>query len=65
MGTPLLRLNSPQFGEMQLKLLEAARRARLSQQTLLREKALLTEGITVKNPARFAQLISDLMVQAK
>lgn len=44
-GQALLRLNSPQFGEMQLKLLEAASRARLSQQTLQREKALLTEGI--------------------
>lgn len=44
-GQPLLRLNSPQFGEMQLKLLEAASRARLSQKTLQREKALLAEGI--------------------
>ncbi|MBL8329267.1 MAG: efflux RND transporter periplasmic adaptor subunit [Rubrivivax sp.] len=44
-GQPLLRLNSPQFGEMQLKLLEAANRARLSQKTLAREKALLAEGI--------------------
>jgi cobalt-zinc-cadmium efflux system membrane fusion protein len=44
-GQPLLRLNSPQFGEMQLKLLEAASRARLSQKTLQRERALLTEGI--------------------
>jgi len=44
-GQPLLRLNSPQFGEMQLKLLEAASRARLSQKTLQREKALLVEGI--------------------
>lgn len=44
-GQPLLRLNSPQFGEMQLKLLEAASRARLSQKTLQREKALLGEGI--------------------
>lgn len=32
---------------------------------LLYDQALLTEGIAVKNPARFAQLISDLMVQAK
>ena len=32
---------------------------------LLYNQALLTEGIAVKNPARFAQLISDLMVQAK
>ncbi len=44
-GQPLLRLNSPQYGEMQLKLLEAASRARLSQKTLLRERALLAEGI--------------------
>lgn len=44
-GQALLRLNSPQFGEMQLKLLEAANRARLSQKTLLREQALLGEGI--------------------
>ncbi len=32
---------------------------------LLYDQALLTEGIAVKNPARFAQLISNLMVQAK
>ncbi|HJN81985.1 MAG TPA: molecular chaperone HtpG, partial [Verrucomicrobiota bacterium] len=32
---------------------------------LLYDQALLTEGIAVKNPARFAQLISALMVQAK
>ncbi len=44
-GQPLLRLNSPQFGEMQLKLLEAASQARLSQKTLQREKALFAEGI--------------------
>lgn len=44
-GQALLRLSSPQFGEMQLKLLEAASRARLSQKTLQREKALLAEGI--------------------
>ncbi len=48
-GQPLVRLNSPQFGEMQLKLLEAASRARLSQKTLQREQALLAEGII---PAR-------------
>ena len=32
---------------------------------LLYDQALLTEGIAVKNPARFAQLISNLMVNAK
>lgn len=44
-GQPLLRLNSPQFGEMQLKLMEASNRARLAQKTLQREKSLLGEGI--------------------
>lgn len=44
-GQALLRLTSPQFGEMQLKLLEAASRARLSRKTLQREQALLAEGI--------------------
>lgn len=44
-GQPLLRLISPQFGEMQLKLLEAASQSRLSLKTLQREKALFAEGI--------------------
>ena len=44
-GQALLRLNSPQFGEMQLKLLEAASQSRLSHKTLQREKALFAEGI--------------------
>lgn len=44
-GQPLLRLVSPEFGDLQLKLMEAASRSRLSQQTLAREKALLAEGI--------------------
>ena len=32
---------------------------------LLYDQALLTEGISIKDPARFTRLISDLMVQAK
>ena len=44
-GQPLLRLVSPELGELQLKLLEATSKARLSQKTLLRERALFTEGI--------------------
>ena len=32
---------------------------------LLYDQALLTEGIAIKDPARFARLVSDLMVQAK
>ena len=44
-GQPLLRLISPELGELQLKLLEAASKSRLSQKTLQRERALFTEGI--------------------
>lgn len=44
-GQPLLRLASPGYGEMQLRLLEAVGKARLSQQTLAREKQLFAEGI--------------------
>ena len=32
---------------------------------LLYDQALLTEGIAIKDPARFARLVTDLMVQAK
>jgi len=44
-GQPLLRLVSPEFGELQLKLSEAASKARLSQKTALRERTLFAEGI--------------------
>lgn len=44
-GQPLLRLNSPQYGELQLKLLESASKARLSKKTLDRERQLFGEGI--------------------
>ena len=44
-GQPLLRLISPELGELQLKLLEAASKGRLSQKTLQRERALFAEGI--------------------
>ncbi|MEO7853607.1 MAG: efflux RND transporter periplasmic adaptor subunit [Rubrivivax sp.] len=44
-GQPLLHLNSPQYGEMQLKLLESASKARLSKKTLERERQLFGEGI--------------------
>lgn len=44
-GQPLLRLISPELGELQLKLLEAASKSRLAQKTLLRERALFAEGI--------------------
>lgn len=44
-GQPLLRLISPEYGDLQLKLMEAASKARLSQKTLVREKQLFAEGI--------------------
>ena len=44
-GQPLLRLVSPELGELQLKLLEATSKARLSQKSLQRERALFTDGI--------------------
>lgn len=44
-GTPLLVLSSPDLGQMQLALVEAANRERLAQQTLAREQSLFKEGI--------------------
>lgn len=44
-GQPLLRLISPELGELQLKLLEASSKSRLSQKTALRERMLFADGI--------------------
>lgn len=44
-GQPLLRLISPELGELQLKLLEASSKSRLSQKTVQRERMLFNEGI--------------------
>lgn len=44
-GQPLIRINSPEFGDLQLKLLEATNQARVAISTLAREKGLFTEGI--------------------
>jgi RND family efflux transporter MFP subunit len=44
-GQPLLRINSPEFGELQLKLLEASNQARVAESTRAREKTLFAEGI--------------------
>ncbi len=44
-GQPLLRLVSPAFGEMQLRLVEAGTRLELARQTLDRERRLFDEGI--------------------
>ena len=44
-GQPILQLTSPEYGELQMKLMESASKARLSQQTLARERQLFGEGI--------------------
>ncbi len=44
-GQPLARLASPELGELQLKLMEAASQSRLAARTLQRERQLLAEGI--------------------
>lgn len=44
-GQPLVRLASPELGELQLKLMEAASQSRLAAATLQRERQLLAEGI--------------------
>ncbi len=44
-GQPLLHLISPELGELQLKLMEATSKSRLSQKTAQRERMLAVEGI--------------------
>ena len=54
-GQPLLRLVSPELGEMQLKLSEAASKGRLSQITLKREQALFADGIVPQRRVQEAE----------
>lgn len=54
-GQPLLRLVSPELGELQLKLSEAASRSRLSQSTLQRERLLFAEGIVPERRVQEAE----------
>jgi multidrug efflux pump subunit AcrA (membrane-fusion protein) len=51
-GQPLLRLVSPELGDLQLRLMEAGTKGKLVQQTLQRERMLVAEGIV---PARRVQ----------
>lgn len=55
-GQPLLRLVSPAYTDLQLKLMDAAGKARLSQKTLAREKQLLVEGIIPERRVQEAEL---------
>lgn len=54
-GQPLLRLVSPEFGELQLKLSETASKARLSQKTAQRERSLFAEGIVPERRVQEAE----------
>lgn len=54
-GQPLLRLASPEFGELQLAALQAANRNRLAQQELRREQQLFAEGIVPERRLREAE----------
>lgn len=44
-GAPLIKLISPEFGQLQLQLLQASTRATLARQTMQREQQLFDEGI--------------------
>jgi RND family efflux transporter MFP subunit len=54
-GTPLVRIASPQLGQLQLQLLQATARARLARQSALREQALFDEGIIPQRRVQEAQ----------
>lgn len=56
-GQPLLRLQSPELGELQLKLMEAGARNALATKTLQRERALLTEGIIPERRVQEAETV--------
>lgn len=54
-GQPLVRLMSPELGELQLRLAEAASKARLSQKALSRERGLLADGIVPERRVQEAE----------
>lgn len=58
-GEPLLRLTSPELGELQLSLMEAANRDRLSRRTLDRERKLFSEGIIPQRRVYEAELAAS------
>ncbi len=58
-GEPLLRLTSPEFGELQLSLMEAANRDRLARRTLERERKLFNEGIIPQRRVYEAEIAAD------
>jgi len=54
-GAPLLRIASPELGQLQLQLLQAAARATLARQAAQREQALFDEGIVPQRRVQEAQ----------
>ena len=54
-GQALVRLVSPELGELQLKLMEAGSRGRLSAKTLQRERQLFAEGIIPERRVQAAE----------
>lgn len=54
-GAPLVRIASPEFGQLQLQLLQAAARATLARQAAQREQALFDEGIIPQRRVQEAQ----------
>lgn len=58
-GDALLRLTSPELGELQLALMEAANSARLTGRTLARERNLFKEGIIPQRRVYEAELAAS------
>jgi membrane fusion protein, heavy metal efflux system len=54
-GTPLVRIVSPELGQLQLQLLQATARATLARQTAQREQQLFDEGIIPRRRVQEAQ----------
>lgn len=54
-GAPLVRIASPELGQLQLQLLQATARAMLARQAAQREQALFEEGIIPQRRAHEAQ----------
>ena len=54
-GQPLLRLVSPELGELQLRLMDAASKGKLAQQTLQRERLLAADGIVPERRVQEAE----------
>ena len=54
-GAPLVRIASPEFGQLQLQLLQASSRATLAQQAAQREQQLFDEGIIPQRRVQEAQ----------